>query len=148
MKHRFPAAVAAVAIAIALAASMAAADSAAKSVVTPVASVTWTPAGVPGVSIAPVEGDMTKGPSHFYLKYDAGFSAPMHHHSPDHYGTVVSGAITLTTDGKETKLGPGSYFALLGKAPHAARVEGKEACVMFIDARGPWDVVMQDAAKK
>ena len=144
MKYRFPAAIAAVAIAV----SIAAADSAAKSVVTPVASVTWTPAGVPGVSIAPVEGDMAKGPCHFYLKYDAGFTAPMHHHSPDHYVTVVSGTVALTTDGKETKLGPGSYFALLNKAPHAARVEGKEACVMFIDARGPWDVVMEDAAKK
>jgi len=45
-------------------------------------------------------------------------------------------------------LAPGSYFALLNKAPHAARVEGKDACVMFIDARGPWDVVMEDATKK
>lgn len=128
--------------------SIAFADSASKSVVTPVASVAWTPAGVPGVSIAPVEGDMAKGPSHFYLKYDAGFNAPMHHHSPDHYVTVVSGTLTLTVDGKETKLAPGSYFALLNKAPHAVRVDGKEAAVMFIDARGPWDVVMQDAAKK
>ena len=144
MKHPLSLALAAIALTV----SIAAADSASKSVVTPVASVTWAPAGVPGVSIAPVEGDMAKGSSHFYLKYDAGFSAPMHHHSPDHYVTVVSGTLTLTTDSKETKLAPGSYFALLNKAPHAARVEGKDACVMFIDARGPWDVVMEDAAKK
>jgi hypothetical protein len=25
--------------------------------------------------------------------------------------------------------------------PHVARCEGSEPCVMFIDARGPWDVV-------
>lgn len=116
-----------------------------KSVVTPVADLKWASAGVPGVSIAPVEGDMQKGPSHFYLKYDAGFSAPVHHHSPDHYVTVVSGTLVLTVDGKTNTLAPGSYFALLGKAEHAARVQGDQPAVMFIDARGPWDVVMQDS---
>ncbi len=128
--------------------SIAFADSSSTSVVTPVANVVWKPAGVPGVSIAPVDGDMAKGPSHFFLKYDAGFVSPMHHHSPDHYVTVVSGTLTLTANGKDTVLAPGSFFALVNKAPHAARVDGKEAAVMFIDARGPWDVVMEDSAKK
>ena len=145
MKHRVTlAALAAIAIAV----SIAFADSSSKSVVTPVANVVWKPAGVPGVSIAPVDGDMAKGPSHFFLKYDAGFVAPMHHHSPDHYVTVVSGTLTLTANGKETALAPGSFFALVNKTPHAARVDGKEAAVMFVDARGPWDVVMEDSAKK
>jgi hypothetical protein len=44
-------------------------------------------------------------------------------------------------EGKEQRLPPGSFFAFTGKARHAARCEGREACVMFIDARGPWDVV-------
>ncbi len=132
---------------VAMLATIAAASALADGVVTPVASVKWMPAGVPGVSIAAVEGDMAKGASHFYLKYDAGFAAPMHHHSADHYVTVVSGKLTLTVDGKETLLEPGSYFALTGKAPHATRVEGKDACVMFIDARSPWDVVPEVAKK-
>ena len=85
-------------------------------VVTPVANLKWTPAGVPGVSFAAVEGDMAKGPSHFYLKYDAGLVTPIHHHSPDHYVTTVSGTMTLTVDGKEHRLVPGSYFALTGKS--------------------------------
>ena len=118
-----------------------------KSVVIPAADVKWTPAGVPGVSTAAVDGDMKKGPSHFYLKYDAGFVAPLHHHSPNHYVTVVSGTLVLTVDGKDNTLAPGSFFALTGKAKHAARVEGDQAAVMFIDARGPWDVVMEDTAE-
>ena len=101
----------------------------------------WAEAGIPGVSTAAVEGDMAKGPSHFYLKYKAGFVAPVHHHSPDHYVTTVSGNLVLVVDGKEQKLTPGSFFALTDKAPHAARCEGSEDCVMFVDARGPWDVV-------
>ena len=119
------------------------AHAAGNAVVTPVADVKWAPAGVPGVSVAPVEGDMAKGPCHFYLKYDAGFVAPLHHHSPDHYVTVVTGTLVLTTGDKEYHLAPGSFFALTGKAPHAASVEGDQPCVMFVDARGAWDVVLE-----
>lgn len=107
----------------------------------------WADAGVPGVANAAVEGDMKSGASHFYLRYAAGFVAPLHHHSPDHYVTTVSGHLVLIVDGKEHHLPPGSYFALLGGAPHAGRCEGTEDCVMFIDARGAWDVVPEPPAK-
>ena len=84
---------------------------------------------------------MKSGASHFYLKYPAGFVAPPHFHSPDHFATTVSGQLVLIADGQETALPPGSHFAFTGKARHAVRCEGAQACVMFIDARGPWDVV-------
>ena len=48
----------------------------------------------------------------------------------------------LTVEGKEYKLGPGSYFALTNKVPHIAKVEGNEDAVFFIQSDGPWDVVM------
>jgi quercetin dioxygenase-like cupin family protein len=110
----------------------------------PVADLKWSDAGVPGVATAVVRGDMTKGPSHFYLRYAAGFVAPLHHHSPDHYATMITGNLHLIVEGKAHALGPGSYFALTNKAKHAARCEGSQPCVMFIDARGPWDVVVAD----
>ena len=128
------------------AADPAAAGSAGKAVVTPKADVHWKPGSIPGVSTAAVQGDMEKGASHFYLKYAAGFSAPLHHHSADHYVTTVSGNLVLVVDGKESRLPPGSFFSLTGKKPHATRCEGSEDCVMFIDARGPWDVVPERAA--
>ena len=115
---------------------------AAKAVFTPAADLKWIGAGVPGVETAAVKGDMAKGASHFYLKYAAGFVAPVHHHSPDHYVTTVTGNLVLIVDGKEHRLPPGSYFAFTGKAKHAARCEGAEACVMFVDARSAWDVVV------
>jgi mannose-6-phosphate isomerase-like protein (cupin superfamily) len=114
-----------------------------KSVVTPSADLKWKDLSIPGVAAAPVSGDMEKGASRFFLKYPAGLVTPNHHHTTDHYVTVVSGTLLLTVDGKETRLGPGSYFALLGKSPHVAKVEGKEPAVMFIQAEGPWDVVME-----
>lgn len=96
-----------------------------------------------GVTAAPVSGDMEKGSSRFFLKYPVGFVTPKHHHDADHYVTVVSGTITLTVEGKEYKLGPGAYFALTNKAPHTAKVEGNEDAVFFIQADGPWNVVME-----
>jgi mannose-6-phosphate isomerase-like protein (cupin superfamily) len=141
MKHRLALALAALlVVAPAVLPVLAHAEDAA---VVPLADVKWTPAGIPGVSVAPVEGDMAKGPCHFYLKYDAGFVAPLHHHSPDHYVTVVMGTLVLTVGGKDYRLAPGSFFQLLNKAPHAARVEGDQPSVMFVDARGPWDVVLE-----
>ena len=111
--------------------------------VTPKADLKWKDLAIPGVAAAVVSGDMDKGPSRFFLKYPVGLVTPAHHHSADHYVTVLSGNITLTVGGKDYKLGPGSYFQLTGAAPHVAKVEGKEDAVFFIQADGPWDVVME-----
>ena len=96
-----------------------------------------------GVAAAPVSGDMAKGASRFFLKYPVGLITPKHHHDADHYATLISGAVTLTVEGKDYKLGPGAYFALTNKASHIAKVDGKEEAVFFIQADGPWNVVME-----
>jgi mannose-6-phosphate isomerase-like protein (cupin superfamily) len=106
------------------------------------ANLKWKDMGN-GVAAAPVSGDMEKGASRFFLKYPVGLVTPKHHHSADHYATVVSGTITLTVEGKEHKLGPGAYFALTKRASHTAKVEGNEEAVFFIQADGPWNVVME-----
>ena len=96
-----------------------------------------------GIQAAVVSGDMDKGPSRFYLKYPPGLVTPKHRHDADHYATVVSGEFTLTAAGKEQRLGPGSYFALTKKEAHVAKVEGKGEVLFFIQADGPWNVVME-----
>jgi mannose-6-phosphate isomerase-like protein (cupin superfamily) len=95
-----------------------------------------------GIAAATVSGNMDKGPSRFFLKYPVGLVTPKHHHDADHHVTVVSGTLTLTVDGKDHKLGPGSYFSLTKKAMHVAKVEGNEEVVFFIQAASPWNVVM------
>jgi quercetin dioxygenase-like cupin family protein len=114
-----------------------------KSSVMPASALKWADAGVPGVSVAAADGDMKKGASHFFLRYAAGFKAPLHHHSPDHHVVTVSGHLVLVVDGKDNHLPPGSSFSLRNKAPHGARCEGSQDCVMFVDARGRWDVVAE-----
>jgi quercetin dioxygenase-like cupin family protein len=111
-------------------------------VLIPVADVKWSEVpGMTGVQIAPVEGDPSKGPSHFFLKFASGFAAPLHHHTANHSGTVVTGTLALTVDGKEQKLPPGSFFAFAGKTKHATRCETGADCVLSMDVRGKWDVV-------
>ncbi len=107
--------------------------------------------GFTGVQIAPVDGDPGKGPSHFFLKFASGFTAPVHHHTANHYVTVVTGNVVLIVDGQEQKLPPGSFFMLSGKTKHATRCEAGAECVLSLDARGKWDVVPEGdkaAAKK
>lgn len=106
------------------------------------ANLKWKDMGN-GITAAPVSGNMEKGASRFFLKYPVGLVTPKHHHDTDHYATVVSGTITLTVEGKDHKLGPGAYFALTNKASHTAKVEGNEDAVFFIQALGPWNVVME-----
>ena len=101
-----------------------------------------------GVQLAALQGDPSKGPSHFFLKFAPGFSAPVHFHSANHYGTVVSGTLVLSVDGQERKLPAGSYFAFTGKKPHATRCEAGADCVLSIDARGKWDVVQKKTKPK
>lgn len=98
--------------------------------------------GFPGLQTSVVEGDLNKGPHHMFLKYKAGFAAPVHHHSPDHFVTVVAGTLVLTVDGKEHRLAPGSYFSFRRGAPHATICEPAADCVIFLDVRGKWDVVL------
>ena len=130
------------AMALAAAAPMpAAADGV--TVVTPSADLKWKDMGN-GVSAAQVSGDMDTGASRFFLKYPAGLVTPKHHHDADHYTTLVSGTVTLEVGGKRYTVGPGSYFALTGKAPHTAKVEGNEPAVFFIQADGPWNVVVEE----
>ncbi len=127
---------------IALAAIATAPVHGASTVVTP-AALEWKDLGIPGVVAAPVSGDMDKGPSRFFLKYPKGFVTPNHYHSADHSVVVISGTITLTVGGKDHDLGPGAYFELTGKAAHVAKVKGDQEAVFFIEAEGPWDVVME-----
>jgi quercetin dioxygenase-like cupin family protein len=101
--------------------------------------------GLPGVQMAVVEGDPAKGPGHAFFKFKGGFAAPLHYHTSDHYVSVLSGTVVLTVDGKEQRLPAGSYFAFTGKKQHMTKCETGTDCLLFLDVRGPWDVVPVEA---
>ena len=114
-------------------------------VLIPAANVQWSAVpGMTGVHIAPVDGDPSKGPSHFFLKFDGGFAAPLHHHTAEHFVTVVAGTLVLTVDGKPQQLPPGSFFTFTGKKPHMTSCAVGTDCVLSMDVRGKWDVVPEE----
>jgi quercetin dioxygenase-like cupin family protein len=122
---------------------------AATAVLTPAADLKWADVpGFKGVQLATADGDPSKGAAHFYLKFVAGFSAPLHHHSADHYVTVVSGTLVLGVDGKDVKLPPGSFFEFTHAKPHTTTCAAGADCVLAMDARDKWDVVPEASAKK
>lgn len=97
-----------------------------------------------GVKMAVVQGDATKGAHHSFVKLPAGFTAPLHHHTADHYATVLSGTMVFTVDGKEQRLPAGSYFSFTGKRPHVTKCDAGADCVIYNDVRAKWDVVPED----
>jgi quercetin dioxygenase-like cupin family protein len=114
----------------------------------PAADVKWSGgAGMDGVKMAVLEGAPDKGASHFLIKIPAGQTVPLHSHSADHYAYVVSGTMSFGGDGKEVALPPGSYFSFVGKEKHTTSCAAGADCVIFMDARGKWDVIPAVAAK-
>jgi quercetin dioxygenase-like cupin family protein len=114
----------------------------------PAADVKWSDVpGNDGVQMAVLGGAPDKGASHFLIKLSPGKTVPLHFHNPDHYAYVVAGTMTFDADGKEVSLPPGSYFSFIGKKKHTTRCDAGAECVIFMDARGKWDVVPVGTAK-
>jgi quercetin dioxygenase-like cupin family protein len=79
------------------------------------------------------------------VRFSGGFASPLHHHSSDHFATVVAGTIVFTIDGKDTRLPPGSFFSFKGKKKHITKCEAGADCILSVDVRGKWDVVSDEA---
>ncbi len=98
--------------------------------------------------MATVKGDSQKGAHSAFVKLPAGFSAPLHSHTPNHHAAVLAGTLTLTPEGGTAKkLKPGSWFEFTGMKKHTTACEPGADCVLFIVSAGPWDVVPAEPAK-
>jgi quercetin dioxygenase-like cupin family protein len=121
-------------------------------VLVPASDLKWSDVpGFKGLQLAVVEGNPAKGTHRSMIKFEGGFAAPLHHHTSNHFVTVVAGTLVLTVDGKEHRLPAGSYFSFKDKKQHMTRCEAGAACILSLDVRGKWDVVPEKskpAAKK
>jgi quercetin dioxygenase-like cupin family protein len=121
-------------------------------VLMPAASMKWTELdpNAPGVMIANLWGDHTKGAFGALNKFPAGWSAPLHTHTHDMRAVVVSGTWIHTPEGKpEVRLGPGSYFMQPGGSyRHVSACDKASECVVFIESNGAFDMKPVEAAKK
>src|SRR5262245_60992829 len=83
-------------------------------VIMPEGDLKWAdldPKGAPGVKIVDVWGNHAKGAFGAFVRFPAGFAAPLHTHTSDYKIVVVSGTFVQGPEGKpEFRLAPGSYL--------------------------------------
>ena len=119
-----------------------------KDVLTPAGDLKWKDDTThPGVQIAAVHGDPAKGAARMFVKLPSGFDVPLHHHTADHFGVVISGTMVFN-DGQDHTLPAGSYFTFTGKKQHTTKCTDPAGCTVFIDSHGKWDVVPEKTAAK
>jgi quercetin dioxygenase-like cupin family protein len=113
-------------------------------------TIKWTAVPNAPVSTATLWGDPAKGENGGFLKFNKGAILPLHWHTADHYATVLQGTLTITVDGKDLVLKPGSVGFLPGKTQHATKCGTDVDCVIFSRLSGADDMVPVEApvAKK
>ncbi|HKA35854.1 MAG TPA: DUF4437 domain-containing protein [Thermoanaerobaculia bacterium] len=118
----------------------------------PSADMKWMdldPKGAPGVKIADLWGDHTKGAFGAIVKFPAGFAAPLHTHTNAYKIVVLSGTFIQGPEGKpEFRLGPGSYLYQPGDGyKHTTACDKASECTFLIDSPGMFDLKPVEAAK-
>ena len=113
----------------------------------------WTdldPKGAPGVKIADLWGDHTKGAFGAMFKLPAGFVAPLHRHTHEMKLVIISGTYVQAEEGKpEFRLGPGSYLLQPGgQYKHTTRCDQASDCVFFVESKGPFDLHLAETKPK
>jgi anti-sigma factor ChrR (cupin superfamily) len=119
----------------------------------PAADLKWTdldPRAAPGVKVADLWGDHSKGPFGAMFKLPAGFAVPLHTHTHDMRLVIISGTYIQGPEGKtEFVLGPGSALKQPGgNYKHTTRCDKSSDCVFFVESNGPFDLLPVDAVKK
>ncbi len=108
-------------------------------------NVPGMPAGALGAMIG--VDPQTKGAT-TYAKLPAKYHLPMHWHSHAEYSVLVSGAATLTLDGKPYELVPGSYVIIPAKMQHSLDCAAKGQCLILTRRGGPTDYNFVETASK
>lgn len=120
----------------------------------PVTQISYGPTGVTDgvhgeLNAGPAYGDLTKGPHGTFIKMPAGFVSPVHIHTEDYWGVVISGvAANGLPDAKDVPLPVGSYWFQKGGEPHVTKCLSPNECIFFIGQQGKFDYVKIDALKK
>jgi len=117
------------------------------SVSTPVTELKYGPTGVSDgnhgeLRAAAAYGDLTHGPHGTFIRMPAGFVSPMHTHTNDYWGVVISGvAVNGQSGSKDVPLPAGSYWFQKGGERHIAKCISPNECPLFISQDGKFDYI-------
>ncbi len=102
---------------------------------------------VAGAKEAVVWGDPKKGAYGMLEKWPGGTDVPLHTHTHDNRGAVISGTLVITMEGESAKeLGPGSYVLVPGGAKHTSACKAGADCVFYVHQPGIADIKMVESS--
>lgn len=87
-------------------------------------------------------GDLQNGRHGSFVRMPHGFVSPVHTHTEDYYGVVITGVgSNQAPGGKVIPLPVGSYWFQKGEEAHVTQCLSKEDCLFFIVQPGKFDYV-------
>lgn len=114
------------------------------------AELTWVKTPI-GPDASPIRGDMNKGSHATMLKFPSGMKTPVHVHSTDYYGIVISGQMKHAAVGNPSTdkiLGPGSHWVMPGNVKHVSEcLEGAD-CVLVLIQDTKFDFIPSEMPAK
>ncbi|MEE9326501.1 MAG: DUF4437 domain-containing protein [Cocleimonas sp.] len=97
-----------------------------------------------GAFVSPVDGDMNKGKHITLIRFPAGLQTPVHTHTHDYTGIVITGVARHYEPGKKStmsKLPAGSHWSISANTPHISQCfEGSGECIMAIVQEDKFDI--------
>jgi quercetin dioxygenase-like cupin family protein len=104
---------------------------------------------VPGVKKRILWGDHDKGPYGAFTKFDPGLTNPLHTHSSEVRIVVLKGAyIYKPRNGKEQRVGAGSYISIPSGDVHVSGADAKEGALFYEESPGKFDLKVVDQKGK
>ena len=110
---------------------------------TPSTKLKWTKAPF-GPDVAPVAGDFTSGEHITYVKFTAGMKTPIHIHSANYVGVVISGVSRHWEPGKPNtrkRLSAGSHWRVKANIPHISECLPGLECVFALYQKEAFDFI-------
>ena len=78
-----------------------------------------------------------------FIKMPAGFVSPVHIHTEDYWGVVISGVTVNGVPGsKDVELPVGSYWFQKGGERHVTKCISPNECIFFISQNGKFDYIV------
>lgn len=104
---------------------------------------------VPGVKKRILWGNHDKGPYGAFTTFEPGLTNPMHTHSSEVRIVVLQGAyIYRPRNGKEQRVGAGSYISIPGGDVHVSAADPKEGALFYEESPGKFDLKVVDQKGK
>jgi quercetin dioxygenase-like cupin family protein len=94
----------------------------------------------PGIEIAVLRGDLSKGGAEILLRTPPRYVVPNHSHTSDEVYVWLKGGFTyVAADGTRQQMAAPAYISLPGQTPHALEC-GDEQCVFYLRYSRPFDL--------